>query len=298
MGGGGLRSERNGTRADTATFVACLLLSLIALSLPEGVRAPVSATLRRTVLFPLLSLQESAANAAEARKSVDVLRAQRDSLALLTQSMPALRDENATLRGLLGLGRRLGSRFVTAEVLHQPGANDALTLVLSAGADEGVAQLAPVVTAEGLLGVVRSIDPRTSVALAWTHPDFRASVQVEGRRVFGVVSARRGARSGEMMELKGVAYREALPPGTRVVTSGLGGVFPRGIPVGTVEGVLSEAEGWERTYILRPAVHPAEATHVMILEPSLATDSLNPQFADSLRQDTTPPAARARRRVQ
>jgi rod shape-determining protein MreC len=81
------------------------------------------------------------------------------------------------------------------------------------------------------------------------------------------------------MELRGVAYRDALQPGTPVVTSGFGGVFPRGIPIGTVAGVIAEAEGWERTYLLRPAVHPARAGHVLVLSRSRAADSLGTAFA-------------------
>jgi cell shape-determining protein MreC len=96
------------------------------------------------------------------------------------------------------------------------------------------------------------------------------------------VRSRRGEISGEVMELVGVPYREQLTPGTRVVSSGLGGVFPRGIPVGTVQGVLSEAAGWERTYLLRPAVHPSEAAHVIVLEPARAGDTLTTAF-DSVR---------------
>ena len=56
-----------------------------------------------------------------------------------------------------------------------------------------------------------------------------------------------------------------------MVASGLGGVFPRGIPLGTVMGVLREEKGWERTYLLRPAAHPMTISHVMIL--SSGTDS-------------------------
>src|SRR5205814_1829220 len=66
-------------------------------------------------------------------------------------------------------------------------------------------------------------------------------------------------------ELRGVAYRQLVPTGTMILTSGLGGVLPRGIPIGTVVGLAGEAEGWERTYLIRPAVHPAAVTHVMIL---------------------------------
>jgi rod shape-determining protein MreC len=279
--GGSFRADRFGTRADTIVFVACVALSLTALALPEGVRAPVAGALRRMVLLPLLELQQRAVLSAEARQSLTSLVAQRDSLSLRAASLPVLAAENARLRGLLRLGGRLGTGFVPAEILHQSGVTDGLTLVLSAGREAGVQQLDPIVTAEGLLGIVLSVDPRTSVALAWSHPDFRASAMVEDRQVFGIVAARHGERSGEVMELRGVRYRDVLAPGTRVVTAGLG-VFPRGIPVGTVERVLSESAGWQRTYLLRPAVHPAQASHALILSLSQSPDALTGMFADSL----------------
>lgn len=272
-------ADRYGTRADTMAFLSCLLLSLVALALPEGLRVPVSRALRQTVLAPALGVQRSSVRSAEYRASMDELRAQRDSLALGAASLPTLEAENARLRGLLGLGARLGIGYVNAEVLHQAGATDGLTLMLSAGSAEGVHLLAPVVAPEGLVGLVRTVDRHTSVAIAWTHPDFRASAMVENGRIFGIVAARRGERSGEVMELQGVAYRDTLVPGTRVVTSGLGGVFPRGIPIGIVHGVLNESAGWERTYLLRPAVHPAEASHVMVLHEGRSRDTLTTQFA-------------------
>jgi len=275
-----LRTERYGTRADTAVFAACLVLALVALALPDGLRQPIAGALRRTVLFPALTLERQSMESAQYRQRLTVLRAERDSLALAAASLPELRAENTRLRQLVGLGARLGGAFVTAEVLHQAGATDGLTLVLSAGAAEGVEQLAPVVAARGLVGMVRAVDAHTSVALAWTHPDFRASAMVDGGDVYGIVAARRESAAGEVMELRGVAYREQLAPGTRVVTSGLGGVFPRGIPLGTVQGILSESAGWERTYLLRPAVHPADASHVMILSPTGVSDRSS-AFSDS-----------------
>src|SRR2546423_532478 len=66
-------------------------------------------------------------------------------------------------------------------------------------------------------------------------------------------------------ELRGEATRQLVPTGTMILTSGLGGVLPRGIPIGTVVSVAGQAEGWERTYLIRPAVHPGAVTHVMIL---------------------------------
>lgn len=282
-----LRTERYGTRADTAVFAACLVLAFVALALPEGLREPIAGALRRTVLLPVLTVERQSVASAQYRQRLTALRAERDSLALAAAFLPEQRAENARLRGLLGLGARLGGGFVTAEVLHQAGVTDGLTLVLSAGAAEGVEELAPVVAAPGLVGMVRAVDAHTSVALAWTHPDFRASAMVEGAEVYGIVAARRGAATGEVMELRGVAYRDQLAPGTRVVTSGLGGVFPRGIPIGSIQGILSESAGWERTYLLRPAVHPAEASHVMVLARARAADTLTAAFQDTIA--TSPP---------
>ncbi len=299
-----LRGDRYGTRADTLAFAACLVLSLVALALPAGLRIPLAGFLRQTVLAPALGVERSSVRSGENRARLDLLRAERDSLALATASLPQLMAENARLRGLLGLSARLGVGFVHGEVLHQSGVTDGLTLILSVGSGEGVQALAPVVAPEGLVGLVRTVDRHTSVALAWTHPDFRVSAMVDNERVFGIVAARRGAREGELMELRGVSYRDVLQPGTRVVTSGLGGVFPRGIPIGTVAGVLSESAGWERTYVLRPAVHPAQASHVMVLQSIHVADTLTAAFprpeSDSLAADTTTqqPPPRARRPIR
>jgi rod shape-determining protein MreC len=271
-------AERYGSRGDTVVFLVCLVLALVALALPEALRTPLAAALRRTVLLPAVAVESQAAASRELRQNVLVLRSQRDSLALAATLVPELKAENAQLRALLRLRGRLTTGFVTAEVLHQAGLTDGLTLLLSAGRGAGIEPLSPVVSPFGLVGMVITVDARTSVVMAWTHPDFRASAMVEGGRVFGVVASRRGETAGEVMELRGVPYRDSLPPGTRVVTSGLGGVFPRGIPLGTVIGMLGESAGWERTYLLRPAAHPAQVQHVLVLTARLAASALEPAF--------------------
>ncbi len=286
-------TERYGSHGDTAVFVVCLVLSLATLALPEGLRAPIAGALRRTILAPAVAAEKQAAQSREQRQDVLALRSERDSLALAAELLPALRTENAQLRLLLRLGGRLGYGYVPAEVLHQTGIADGLTLLLSAGRREGVEPLAPVIAPDGLVGSVLSVDPHSSIAMAWTHPDFRVSAMVEGGRVFGIVAARRGEAAGEVMELKGIAYRETLPVGTRVVTSGLGGIFPQGIPIGTVQGVLTETAGWERTYLLKPAVHPAQASHVMVLTLARARDTLSAAFDTAVPTPAPIPAAPA-----
>jgi rod shape-determining protein MreC len=102
--------------------------------------------------------------------------------------------------------------------------------------------------------------------MAWAHPDFRASAMTADGSVFGIVAPVGGeGPNAMMMELSGVPYRAEVAPGTTVYTAGLGGVYPRGIPLGRVLAVRDESEGWSRTYLVHPAVHPAGASHVMVL---------------------------------
>src|SRR5438477_4835697 len=261
-----LGADRYASRADTLVFIGCVLLSVAAMGLPDRLRDPFARTLRQTVLAPLLALQQQTERLSAALERYDAVVAQRDSAARAATFLAELRSENQRLRGLLGLGPRLGSGYVPAEVLHQAEPTNALTFLISAGRRQGVKPLAAVVSPEGLVGLVSSVDAQTSVVVTWAHPEFRASAMAADGSVYGIVAPHGtdGPRAW-LLALQGVAYRQHVSTGTMILTSGLGGVLPRGVPIGTVVGVAGEAEGWERTYLIRPAVHPAAVTHVMIL---------------------------------
>jgi rod shape-determining protein MreC len=181
--------------------------------------------------------------------------------------------ENDQLRSVLGLRGRLEVSHVPAEVLHQASPLNDFSVVLSAGRNQGVRELAAVLAPKGLLGVVTSVEANTSVAMLWAHSDFRASAMTLDGSVFGIVAPFGNRGPNQMlMELSGIPYREQVPPGAMVYTSGLGDVYPKGIPLGTVLQVATEGEGWSRTYLVLPIVHPAEVTHVIILLSGNAAD--------------------------
>jgi len=200
-----------------------------------------------------------------------------DSATLAAGELSEIRSENSRLRALLGLGSRLGSGFVPAEVLHQATPTDPLTVVISAGSKRGVRVLAPVVAPDGLLGIVNVTEAATSVVATWAHPEFRASGMASDGSVYGILAPHGSTGGVWLLELSGVPYRQHIPFGTRILTSGLGGVLPRGIPIGTVVGTAGETE-WDRTYLVRPAVPPGSVTHVMVLT-SPRNDDLHATFA-------------------
>jgi len=261
-----LGADRYASRGDTFAFLVCVLLSVAAMSLPARIRDPLTRGLRQTVLAPFLALQQQTELLSASLERYDAVVAQRDSAALAATFLPELRGENTRLRNLLGLGTRLSSGYAPAEVLREPEPTGALTFIVSAGRKQGVKPLSAVVSPDGLVGIVSAVDAKTSVVVSWAHPEFRASAMAADGSVYGIVAPHgtEGPRIW-LLELQGVAYRQLVPTGTMILTSGLGGVLPRGIPIGTVVGVAGEAEGWERTYLIRPAVHPGAVTHVMIL---------------------------------
>src|SRR6266516_1569645 len=155
-------TDRYASRADTLLFIAFVALSIAALSLPDQ---------WRDVLAPFLFLQRQTELLAAARYRYDAVVAQRDSMALAATFLPELRSENARLRNLLGLSARLAGGYVSAEILHQPEPTNPLSFVVSAGRKEGVRPLSAVVSPEGLVGLVATVDEHTSVVLSWAHPE-------------------------------------------------------------------------------------------------------------------------------
>lgn len=282
------RATRSGTRTDTAILAACVALSFVATVLPAATRQSVAGAIRETVVGPLIALQLQAERARGAFVSRDISAARLDSLVLRNADLRDMEHENEQLRKLLGLGARLRTGFVAAEALHRPEMGDAHTILVTAGRRAGVVERSAVVAPEGLIGTVVATEDATSTAILWTHPDFRVSAMSANGRVFGIVTPHLGADTDRfLLELHGVAFRDSLMPGMEVRSSGLGSVFPRGIPIGTVVRDITASGAYARSYLVRPAVMPADVTVVMVLLPvpaNLESAWVSSDAADSVRQ--------------
>jgi rod shape-determining protein MreC len=277
------RAARFSTRIDLAAFGLFVILALVAAAAPATMREPVARTMRRTVVVPLVGLQRGAERWRAAWLASERETLQRDSLALKAFEVPVLQAENQRLRKLLGLGSRLEWGFVPAEALRTTTRRDPLDLTLTAGSNAGVELNSPVVAPEGLVGVVLSVDPRQCVAMTFTNREFAVSAMTADGSAFGIVypHAPAGVERPEryMLEMRGVPFRNTVAPKTLVYTSGLGGRFPRGIPIGTVVQEIKTAETWARTYLVRPAVNPADVSPVMILYPRRAAEGVEGVWA-------------------
>jgi len=265
-------SDRSASARDTWLVALTLLLSIAAIFLPAPAADALAAGMRRTLLMPVIWLQQDAVASRQTRKAFAKVVSERDSAVLAAQLLQSLKAENADLRGLLGLSRRLGREFRSAEVLHQQVPTDGRTILLGAGAADGLREFDPVLAAGGLVGTIRSVSPRTSIALTWAHPDWRASATTLDGTAYGLVGASPGSLGSSVgLEFRAISYRDTIPMGTLVVSSGLGGAYPQGIPIGTIVAVSREQQGIERVYTLRPAANPSALTHALVILGGSAT---------------------------
>lgn len=262
----GRRDSHDTARGDLLLLAGCVAFALVAMALPRPWVQGLSTTLRQTAIRPLVILEQQAKEDYSARFRLRHIQAQRDSLALRLQGEATLAAENGNLRALLDLRPRLPRPYLPAEVLHRPTQTDARMLLIGVGAGVGVDSFAAVVTAEGLLGTVWSVGRHASSVMTWSHPEFRASAVTADGEVLGLIQPTSVLENRQpLLELRGVALRDSLALGTAVYTSGLGGVFPKGIPIGVVSAIGQDELGYERVYQIRPFVNPGAVWHVLVL---------------------------------
>ncbi|MCI0434636.1 MAG: rod shape-determining protein MreC [Gemmatimonadetes bacterium] len=259
---GGSRRER---RRDAAIAIAVLVLAFLLLFLPLRWTRPVRQAIRNTIVRPFVATQAWVASRRAEREDLAQVKAQRDSLAAVATAQSVLAEENARLRALLGIAERGGPALRPARVLRLGVATAESTFLIDAGSEDGVTVGSPVFTADGLVGVVAEVSARSAQAIDWTNAEFRASGMTADGQVYGVVEPRRGAfRELDQLVMTGAPFHSDVRPGRRIVTSGRGGLFPRGIPLGVVVGIEEADTGWRKSYVLQPAARPESALAVLV----------------------------------
>lgn len=145
-----------------------------------------------------------------------------------------LEQENAVLRAQLNLRPEPQPFFITARVIADTGGAFVRTLLVNAGSRDGVLPGQAALAGDGLIGRITSVGARSSRLLLLSDLNSRVPVVVEGSRIRGVLA-------GDNTERPRLIYLPAtaqVGPGDRIVTSGHGGVFPPGLPI----GIVSRAE--------------------------------------------------------
>jgi len=203
------------------------------------------------------------------------LRAEVTALRLRQLRQDELEVENSRLRGLLTLRERLPARTIGAEVVGREWNGFTRGLTVDRGRADGMERLAPVIVTRGVVGRVAGVRRNSAVIQVLTDPASSIGGVVNRTRAQGLVEGVAGGK----LRLKLAASEEGVKVGDLVFTSGIGELFPKGLPLGRVLRVYPPT-GLFRTAELEPAVDLATVEEVFVLPRGGAGD-LAPAFPDS-----------------
>ena len=158
-------------------------------------------------------------------------------LAKIAQRFQALQIENDRMRELLGSRGRLPSEVVIAELVGVIPTPDTQQVVIDKGTSAGVRIGQAVIDAEGLFGQVVEAGRYTSRVLLITDSSHAVPVEVARN---GLRSIAGGTGQLDLLQLENVPVTTDIRQADLLVSSGLGGRFPRGYPVGRVQSVFTE----------------------------------------------------------
>ncbi len=233
-------------RPQSIAVALVAVLALVLLSLPSRTTDRLKLALG-ALFVPLFGLAAGTQQAAET--TVDALTPRRELLRLnatlkrenqrlqfeVTQAA-ALRQENDRLRQLLDYRTRQRTwTLKPAHVVARDPASWWRAVHIDLGERDGLRENLPVLTTEGLVGKVLAVGQTLSQVVLLGDPNCGVSAVVENEaRDMGTIGKAGGPFDGSFVELNHLSRNAALKPGQRVLSSGLGGVFPKGILIGTI----------------------------------------------------------------
>lgn len=189
---------------------------------------------------------------------------ERDKAALLAQQeqVSDIARENASLRRLLGLRDRLNLRTKAAQVIAVSPSNFERTVTIDRGSEDGIRRNMPVIGGEGLAGRVIRVGPSTAVVMLVTDRGSAVAGRLASSGETGVLE---GAGAGRLrFELFDPDAR--LRVGDKVLTSGHNrGLYPSGIPVGTVVSVEAPGGDLSRRALVEPFVDFSSLDYVLVV---------------------------------
>ena len=200
---------------------------------------------------------------AQLREDNAVLRAKLLAASQAAQRFDSARAEADELRRLIGASERLKLEVTPAEVLYNGRDPYARKVVIDRGTNQGVRAGAPVIDETGVIGqVTRAYGPIAEVTLV-TDKDQAIPVQVVRN---GLRAVAFGSGSSGMLELRFMATNAEIQNGDRLVTSGIDGIYPAGLPVATVARIERDAAYTFARIVCQPAAGVESGRFVLVLK--------------------------------
>jgi rod shape-determining protein MreC len=192
------------------------------------------------------------------------LRVENRSLKATNEALRDVQHEVNRLRHALNYRQRSLFRLVPAEIISRDSSTWWRTVTINRGSEDGIEPEMPVLTDEGLVGRTTTVSESVAVVLLVSDENCRVAASVEGTREQGIVTGERVEGSlTPMLDLNYLSKQAELKPGQKVYTSGVGGVFPCGLLIGTVHSFKVRALDSQAK--LAPAVDLAKLEDVFVV---------------------------------
>ncbi len=270
---GTLRLFKRGPSVDVRLFLLLVIsLALLVVDARSTLLAPVREALavaiypfQRVALAPRDAMDyiDRWTNAAAlARDEQDALRRQHIEMAQLSTHAAQLAAENEQLRRLLNISEEISQHSIAVEVFYAPPNIFSHRLVFNKGERAGIQPGMPVIDEGGVVGQVIRVTPYSSEAALLIDDQVSIPVQVlrNGLRLIAF-----GSNEVGKIEVRYLTASADVREGDTLVTSGIGGLFPAGLPVGRIEKVDRDPGTGFAMAVAQPLSHPERYRHFLVL---------------------------------
>lgn len=226
----------------------------------QAVAAPVGAV-GEFVTRPIRSVINWASDLGVSRSQLEALRLQNTQLRNQVSTLEEARLENERLRALVGFVQANKLKSVGATVIGRPENSWEGVITIDKGTADGVQIDMPVIGAQGLLGQTTDVTARSAKVRLITDPQSGVAALIQSNRAEGVV---RGSIDGKI-SLDFVSHETTVKAGDVVITSGIGGVYPKGLVIGEVTSVHNFPSSLYQDVQLAPAANLSGLEEVVVL---------------------------------
>jgi rod shape-determining protein MreC len=265
-----------------ATLATLVLVSLICLMIsnrtlvvrPKEVGLSVAGFFQKGVTGLFKWFGDTAGSIGQLQAARDELAAARSRLEQMDQAnreVVELRRQNGALKEQLDFAQTLPPERIGAEVIARDTDNLFSTLTINKGSRQGVKKGMPVVAwqgdIEGLVGKVVLVGPGSSQVLPLYDPQCIVSARVDTTRDEGLVSGQGRDRGLTVMNYVKKIAKDKIGYGDLVVTSGLGGVYPKGINIGRIREISAPAYETSLVLQVQPIIDFDRLEYLFMIDP-------------------------------
>lgn len=168
--------------------------------------------------------------------------------------------ENERLREALDFRKAQPFATVAVQVIGRDLSAASRTVTINKGSASGIGKDMAVITSEGVVGKIHTVLSGTAKVILVTDPGSTVAVRVQRNREEGLLEGRL-----ILCALKYVSYYSDIQEGDNLVTSGLDGIYPKGLPVATVTGVTKNEASAFQSVVARPAVSLSRLEEALVL---------------------------------